>query len=278
MLSQNDIIKEIGKGINSIPLKIKNIKENSLNLTASSYAWTYSNSSSISAVEDTNGKKRINLKPHRTTLIVTEEVLGFGSNIGGTVHSKVSCAVLGLGHLGTMFGPCYKGRFLIPVHNITDENIFLEVGDTFASLVFHYLDSKKVKHNNTSHGHINKYSTWHISTTDEDIEYLDPDWANTIEEIRKKQKQESEYAELKKQYNNSYINIWNFLKLLGIVVLPLILFFVCKKLNTFLSGEVIKSFNFYNIYSSFIATYLFTSPLWIKKIFVGKYSKESKEK
>ena len=40
MLSRRDIEKELGKGINVFPLQKDNIKENSINLTASTYAWT----------------------------------------------------------------------------------------------------------------------------------------------------------------------------------------------------------------------------------------------
>jgi len=43
MLSIIDIQKELGKGINVVPFKDKNIKENSINLSASCYAWTMSN-------------------------------------------------------------------------------------------------------------------------------------------------------------------------------------------------------------------------------------------
>ena len=40
MLSRRDIEKELGKGINIIPVIRDNFKENSINLTASQNAWT----------------------------------------------------------------------------------------------------------------------------------------------------------------------------------------------------------------------------------------------
>ncbi len=43
MLSIVDIQKELGKGINLVPFRDKNIKENSINLSASCYAWTMTN-------------------------------------------------------------------------------------------------------------------------------------------------------------------------------------------------------------------------------------------
>ena len=40
MLSNIDIENELGRGINIFPLKKENIKENSINLTISKYAWS----------------------------------------------------------------------------------------------------------------------------------------------------------------------------------------------------------------------------------------------
>ena len=42
MFSKYDIEKELGKGISIVPFKKENIKENSINLSASQYAWTMS--------------------------------------------------------------------------------------------------------------------------------------------------------------------------------------------------------------------------------------------
>ena len=43
MLSRRDIEKELGKGINIVPVIRENFKENSINLTASKNAWTMGN-------------------------------------------------------------------------------------------------------------------------------------------------------------------------------------------------------------------------------------------
>ena len=40
MLSRIDIENELGKGINIVPFNRENIKENSINLSASEYAWS----------------------------------------------------------------------------------------------------------------------------------------------------------------------------------------------------------------------------------------------
>lgn len=119
MLSKIDIQNEIGKNINIYPLSLSNLKENSINLSASSYAWSLkggefytSNSANIppsfslnktsecsnfkkiapcssAVIEMSLKEKYIVLFPHSTTLIETAEVLSVGKNIGGTYHSKV---------------------------------------------------------------------------------------------------------------------------------------------------------------------------------------------
>ena len=39
MLSKKDIERELGKGIAIVPFSATNVKDNSVNLTASKYAW-----------------------------------------------------------------------------------------------------------------------------------------------------------------------------------------------------------------------------------------------
>ena len=118
MLSKYDIENELGKGICIHPLKLDNIKENSVNLSAGKYAWAtrscdiyfredvkekdekfsltpYSardrkitiTKGKSCIVEDTKGQKYIVLLPMSTTLIETEEVLAVNNNIGGTYQN-----------------------------------------------------------------------------------------------------------------------------------------------------------------------------------------------
>ena len=173
MLSKRDIEKELGKGINIVPVIRDNFKENSINLTVSENAWTQSSATvywyggesfglkDIPAKKKTlsfrrgskcefyvnrnHGKadKYIILLPHTTTLIETSEVIGVANYIGGALHSKVGLVAKGIGHIGTMLGPGFCGHLLVSLHNITEEIIALKVGTTFVSLSF----------NNTSCSH-----------------------------------------------------------------------------------------------------------------------------
>lgn len=65
MLSKRDIEKELGKGINIVPVIRDNFKENSINLTVSENAWTQSSATvywyggESFGLKDTSEKKRL---------------------------------------------------------------------------------------------------------------------------------------------------------------------------------------------------------------------------
>lgn len=227
MLSIIDIQKELSKGINLIPFREKNIKENSVNLSASCYAWTMSNGSVLrngerwilntdnnerkctvenfklvkgkSAVYEKNGKKEIILLPFSTTLIETEEVLGIGNNIGGTYHSKVGLVSQGLGHIGTMLGPNFSGHSLVAIHNVSIEVLTIEVGETFVSIVFNYLTTPIVTNNATKNGHLEKLSELGVQLNSKEREALDEDWKSSTIRVREKLKEDIKF----KQYQNT---------------------------------------------------------------------------
>ncbi|MBV4414687.1 dCTP deaminase domain-containing protein [Clostridium tyrobutyricum] len=226
MLSIIDIQKELGKGINLIPFREKNIKENSINLSASCYAWTMSNGTVLrcgdrwildanndgkkhieekfnlfkgeSAVYDKNGRNEIILLPFSTTLIETEEVLGIGNNIGGTYHSKVGLVSQGLGHIGTMLGPNFSGHSLIAIHNVSSEVLTIEVGETFVSIVFNYLTTPIGTNNATKNGHLEKLSELGVKLNTKARKVLDEDWKSSTIRVREKLKEDMNF----KRYQN----------------------------------------------------------------------------
>ena len=188
MLSKRDIEKELGKGINIVPVIRDNFKENSINLTVSENAWTQSSATvywyggESFGLKDTPAKKKtrsfrrgskcefhvsrnrgkvdkyIILLPHTTTLIETSEVIGVANYIGGALHSKVGLVAKGIGHIGTMLGPGFCGHLLVSLHNITEEVIALKVGTTFVSLSFDYLTTQVARTSSTTSGHVDKFS------------------------------------------------------------------------------------------------------------------------
>lgn len=254
MLSKRDIFKELGKNICIYPLHIKNIKENSINLTIGQNAWidknckvkkiyqlpndTFSlkkeqNSKELSIIggnpaiiPSMNSKKKfLILLPHTTTSVETSEVIAVSQNIGGTFHSKVGIAAKGVGHIGTMLGPCYCGHLLISLHNITDNIITLEVGETFISLIFYLLETPIQENVNSNYnGHVDKFSELRFNVSQKTREYLTEDWKSSFTGIRNKMLTSDAYIQFKKtksreniEYLKRYLNIRNIIIILLII-------------------------------------------------------------
>ena len=235
MLSRRDIEKELGKGINIIPLNRDNVKENSINLPIGSNAWTmkdltvywYGDDKFSSKKEKNTNPQAFVLKktesciitagkqdyllllPHTTTIVETLEVIGLGNNIGGAVHSKVGIVAKGVGHIGTMLGPGYCGHLMVSLHNITDEVIALEVNSTFASLTFDYLNTQVARTSSTTSGHVDKFSELGIQISSEIRKELTADWKSNIEGVREAMKKTPEYKEYKEYIKK---NRWNEVK------------------------------------------------------------------
>lgn len=270
MLSKYDIILELGKGVNIFPFNEDNLKDNSYNLTASKYAWSSKDAKlrendgnliyeelgkryktddrkiliekGKNCVRTINGKDYIVLLPFSTTLIITKEVLGIGSYIGGTYHSKVGLVSIGLGHIGTMLGPNFCGHSLVAIHNVSEDIIKLDINETFVSVVFHKLDTNNFDHNTTVSGHTDKYAKFGI--LDHPSE-LDQDWKRKIDDISYKMKDSNEFKEYMKKHRyfkfkeiKSYFSWKNFVFLL----LPFLLFFIAYKMAVARDNEL-KSLN-----------------------------------
>ena len=124
--------------------------------------------------------------PLSTTLIETKEVLAVSSKIGGTYHSKVGLVSKGLGHIGTMVGPNYSGDSLIALHNISNELLVLSVGESFVSVVFHYLNTPFTYSNPTTSGHTDKFSSLGLEVSETQLAELNQDWKKKFEEVQKK--------------------------------------------------------------------------------------------
>lgn len=285
MLSKKDFVKKIGKSINIYPLVKGNIKENSINLTASRFAWCLGdgyiiekNNSYVISAEKTpksihiekgcsafkDGK--IFLLPHQTTVVVTKEVIGVDGTIGGTVHSKVGIAMKGIGHVGTMLGPNYHGRFLVPLHNVTDKVITIKEGESFISVIFYMLKTKNMESNPTVSSHVDKFSSFGIKLSEDEEKILNSDDEKSFKSIQMKMKKSNEYQEFKEENKwkiISFFSLRNILKLFFSLVVfvlmiklvlyfdstignkdhPLLLSFVTFILTTFFAPLIYKFFD-----------------------------------
>lgn len=253
MLSKRDIERELGKGISIYPLHTKNIKENSINFTIGQNAWALGSGSVIEDTQKTfvlaqsgkvgakhhikkgekatlwKGKKLfLVLLPHATTIVETSEVIAVGNRIGGTLQSKVGMVAQGIGAIGTMLGPNFCGHLMISLHNISDEVVVLPVGDTFISIVFHYLDTpSRESHNSNMSGHVDKLAELGVHIDRGTREFLTEDWKCSFEGIRTKMCESEEFKNYKKQLSkHKYSILAEYISLRNILILAALCFII----------------------------------------------------
>lgn len=148
VLSDKDIKKLLGYHIFIYPFKKENLKPSSYNLTASKCAF----------IKDDKGNQKLIIKDNKimiprgkTAIIETQESIYVSKWITGTYHSKVKLVNKGLGHIGTTLDPCFFGVSAIALHNNSDNDIPIEIGDTIATIMFYSLKSKSTGlHDNMS--------------------------------------------------------------------------------------------------------------------------------
>lgn len=151
VLSEWDIINELGRGIFIYPLKDKDhsIRGCCLCLTASEYAYTFSinqrtqHKEPLHLIEkDSDGNKLIKIPARKTAIVWTNESVFLCNYLCGSLHSKVNLVSQGIGHIGTRVNPNYGGTLAIALHNLSDNDIPIKVGETIAYLRVHRLSSK----------------------------------------------------------------------------------------------------------------------------------------
>lgn len=230
MLSNEDIIKEIGKGILIHPIDLENIRGNSINLRASNLAWclnggkyyidessTYAfnkdtqkihqgNSSDDEVItkklsnivhKNSDEKEVIIIPPNDTALIETLETISVNYKIGGTYHSKVGIVTQGVGHIGTTLDPGYTGQSLIAIHNHSNKAIIINVEDTFVTVIFDYLKSRATYDSNNFHGHIELLTQIGIKLTAKEKELLGKEWKKSNKTLKNKMIESDVYKKFK---------------------------------------------------------------------------------
>lgn len=137
-LSDKDIRKLLGHHIFIYPFSKKNLKPSSYNLTASKCAFIRENGKQKLICDG----EKITIPPHKTAIIETNESIYVSKWITGTYHSRVKLVNRGLGHIGTTLDPSYFGISAIALHNINDESIDINVGESIATIMFYTTKSK----------------------------------------------------------------------------------------------------------------------------------------
>ena len=145
MLSDKNIYDELGKNIFIYPKDHLQVKGNSIDFSASEFAWTYEKD------KDGNYAGRnicdgdiISIPPYTTAYIVTNECVYVTGKIGGTYHSKIGILKKGLSSISTTLDPYYIGQSLIIIYNQSDGTIDIRKNEPIVSLMFYYL-SKPTK-------------------------------------------------------------------------------------------------------------------------------------
>jgi deoxycytidine triphosphate deaminase len=149
VLSEWDIINELGRGIFIYPFRWKEEKSITgccLCLTASEHAYTFNIAQPTQEPQDLlftdqDNNKFIKIQSRKTAIIWTEESVFLGNYLCGSLHSKVQLVSQGLGHIGTRVNPNYGGVMAIALHNLSDNEIQIKVGETIAYLRVHRLTS-----------------------------------------------------------------------------------------------------------------------------------------
>lgn len=157
VLSDRDIIRELGRGILFHPLKLGSINACDLCLTASEYAYAIEQKQRLTIEtepkKDKPGEKQqfFYIPPRDTALVWTDESIWLNNYMCGLINSRVGLVSQGLGHLGTRVNPSWSGVLCIALHNISNEPLRINVRDTnepIAYLMVQRLSSQSSKSGN----------------------------------------------------------------------------------------------------------------------------------
>jgi deoxycytidine triphosphate deaminase len=143
VLSERDIIEELGKDILIYPFKQENLIGCCLWLTASEYAYSIKlKELVVPQVDSKSNKLFFNLPKGDTILVWTNESVSLSDFFCGSIHSKVSLVANGIGHIGTKVNPSWSGILALALHNLSDLDVRIDVGETIAYLRLYRLGSK----------------------------------------------------------------------------------------------------------------------------------------
>ena len=234
MLSFLDIKRELGKNIYIHPVHPASIKANSIDLHVSQFGWSLKTRKKL----ETRNNCLI-LPPNDTALIYTEESIYVSHKIGGSFHSKVTLVSEGLGHIGTALDAQYIGSCLIAIHNHSDSEYELVIGQEFVTLHLFYLNThcfkEKVKNDNDP-GHPRIIAQMDKTSYNEYIRWRDErKWLTNNMELYHTMVSSDSYKQCKKEYQQELREftgrrMWHILKraiiCLALLVLVTIVFAV----------------------------------------------------
>jgi deoxycytidine triphosphate deaminase len=234
-LSNLDIEKEIGINICIYPFSRKNLRGASYNLTASRLAWNIETKQSI---YDSQSNKLI-IPRQSSVLIETNESVWVSTKISGTYHSKVALVSKGLSHIGTTLDPEYVGSSLIAIHNHSNQEVSLtpEV-DTFATLVFHYMNSETSVKPGNDPGRPDILRGYNLSHEEES--WLDQDFRKITDRLKIKMQESNDFQEIVEHRKSLKIKMGSgmvYIALCSLLILTILSYGVLASKKTSLSSQ-----------------------------------------
>ena len=153
ILSPEDVIAQMQENnISIFPFNNKQLTGCGYNLTATNFVLS-TKKGILEQIRENNDCKYVIIDPYDTALICTGEYVILGSNITGSIHSRVAIVSEGFGHISTTVDPFWMGPLLIAINNPSkrSKQLILETSEraTIATLTLSILSSPtSYKHDN----------------------------------------------------------------------------------------------------------------------------------
>jgi len=150
MLSNNDLRKQFEKqNISIFPFIRRNIESANICITASKFAWTIEGKKEQDGEKEylftqKNGKDQICIPGKKSALIFAQESVFLGEKLAGVCLPRVDLSLRGLAYNGSPMKPGRAELLKVIMHNQTESEIFIDVGERIAVLMFFELSSKGI--------------------------------------------------------------------------------------------------------------------------------------
>ncbi|MEH1846399.1 MAG: hypothetical protein V7L25_15720 [Nostoc sp.] len=218
-MSDQDIIRELGRGIFFHPLKLGSVKACDLCLTASEYAYAIGKKQRLTIEtepkEDKLGEEQkfFFIPARDTALVWTDESIWLSNQFRGPLYSIVDQVSNGLGHIGTRVNPCWSGVLCIALHNVSDEAVRINVRDVNQPIV--YLAIEKLSSNSSINSKPDNPARLDVLSKQLNRQEIDTylnqrqnSWMRgDTDRLKKLMLESNEYKKLKRGIHNTLLNL-----------------------------------------------------------------------
>ena len=142
MLSNVNLNHILGRHVGIYPFDANHIEGASIDLTASRYAWSLKDKTSLIVGDE------IVIKPKDTAIIFTNEALSLDKNYAGICLNRMSFSIGGINHSSSPLKPGYTGRLSVAIYNSSESDFKITVGEPILVIMLFKLR----KHTNATVG------------------------------------------------------------------------------------------------------------------------------